>query len=366
MAEQHFDTLWATSSTGKTKQWRVSVFEEPDHARMVITHGYVDSKETVNERKIYGKNIGKSNETTPFEQAVSEAESRIAKQLDKGYTRDQIKLTSPPKLPRPMLAHVFHERQHYVTYPAYMQPKLNGMRCTAWRKGDTVELRSRANKLIDTCPHLETQLLAILKDGESRDGEIYVHGWTFQEIMRAVKKAREETTNLEFHMYDVPSEGTFEDRFVKLDKALPKNLDNKLHYVPTVQVADKKAALDQLDAYLAAGYEGGMLRNTLGLYKFGHRSNDLLKLKTFVDAEFQVVGVSEGTGKDEGTAIFTCVTDGKEFQVRPTGTHEERAEYLTNFARYDGKRLTVKYQDLSEDGIPIFPVGVGFRPQWDL
>jgi DNA ligase-1 len=47
--------------------------------------------------------------------------------------------------------------------------------------------------------------------------------------------------------------------------------------------------------------------------------------------------------------------------VRPRGTHEERAVLLNNAGSYVAKKLTVRYQELTDDGIPRFPVGISFR-----
>jgi DNA ligase-1 len=47
--------------------------------------------------------------------------------------------------------------------------------------------------------------------------------------------------------------------------------------------------------------------------------------------------------------------------VRPRGTHEDRADLFKDGDSYIGKKLTVRYQELTEDGIPRFPVGIAFR-----
>ena len=54
------------------------------------------------------------------------------------------------------------------------------------------------------------------------------------------------------------------------------------------------------------------------------------------------------------------------FSVRPVGTHEERRAMYKNGASYIGKMLTVKYQELSNDGVPRFPVGLHIREDWDM
>jgi DNA ligase-1 len=109
------------------------------------------------------------------------------------------------------------------------------------------------------------------------------------------------------------------------------------------------------------GYEGIMIRNPKGLYK-QTRSKDLLKYKHFKTEEYQVVGHTVGKGD---IAIFECQTgteaDNKTFGVMMKATLEQKKEILENIHDYYGKWLTVKYQELSKDGIPRFPVGVGWR-----
>lgn len=43
------------------------------------------------------------------------------------------------------------------------------------------------------------------------------------------------------------------------------------------------------------------------------------------------------------------------------GTIESRKKMLDNVDSYHGKMLTVKYQEISADGAPRFPVGIAFR-----
>jgi DNA ligase OB-like domain len=88
----------------------------------------------------------------------------------------------------------------------------------------------------------------------------------------------------------------------------------------------------------------------------------LRKLKNFSDAEFEVIDakISEGTEKD--AVVWVCKTDtDSTFDVRPIGDIDSRKEMYINRKKYIGQNLTVKFQDLGENGIPRFPVGVGFR-----
>ena len=87
-----------------------------------------------------------------------------------------------------------------------------------------------------------------------------------------------------------------------------------------------------------------------------------MKYKDFIDEEFVIVGGHEGTGDDIGTVVFDCRTkDGKIFAVRPRGSRELRREWMTDIEKIIGKELTIRYQNLSEDNVPIFPVGLAIR-----
>jgi hypothetical protein len=60
--------------------------------------------------------------------------------------------------------------------------------------------------------------------------------------------------------------------------------------------------------------------------------------------------------------MWRCITPkGVEFGCRPEGTREDRQELFRKGAEYVGKMLTVKYQNLTPDGVPRFPVGKTIR-----
>jgi DNA ligase-1 len=117
----------------------------------------------------------------------------------------------------------------------------------------------------------------------------------------------------------------------------------------------------QHNAYVADGFEGIMLRAPSGDYKHS-RSADLLKYKEFFDAEYEVVGFKEGEGQEKGCVLWMCRTEeGRTFHCRPRGTRESRMELFQNGGDYVGKKLTVRYQELTDEGLPRFPVGIAFR-----
>ena len=101
------------------------------------------------------------------------------------------------------------------------------------------------------------------------------------------------------------------------------------------------------------------------MYRCNYRSHDLQKYKEFLEDEFLIVGFTQGDGRDKGTIIWICVTkEGKEFSVRPRGTMEHRRKLFQTGEKYVGKKLTIIYQELTEEGKPRFPVGKDVRDKY--
>lgn len=82
-----FDNLYARNSNGKINSWSVIAAPgENGSATLSIEEGLLDGKQTHDMKHITkGKNLGKMNATTPYEQACSEAESRWTKKKKQGY-----------------------------------------------------------------------------------------------------------------------------------------------------------------------------------------------------------------------------------------------------------------------------------------
>lgn len=371
-------TLYGTASGGKTKIYNIRVDQMTNCARITMEHGYEDGKQASERRDITeGKNLGKSNETTPFDQACSEASSRWQKKLDKGYTKTkaaQAEREGSRDTLLPMLAQTYSKiengkekgRKKYIKFPCYVQPKLDGCRCIS-SSTENVEpyYTSRGGKEFTTLDHLDGLVHeAYYEIGYPLDGEIYTHGvLTFQDTVSAIKKAKDNSAILKYHIYDiVATDLTFEERH-KLIKACLENVkDRAIVYVPTYEVQNEAEIIKYHEQFVAEGYEGIIIRNKDGKYVLDHRSNDLQKWKNFIDEEFTIVGGKEATGEDKGTIIFICdVGDGRTFDVRPRGTREQRKEYFNNLNSLINKKLTVRFQEFSDDKIPRFPVGICIR-----
>jgi hypothetical protein len=92
------------------------------------------------------------------------------------------------------------------------------------------------------------------------------------------------------------------------------------------------------------------------LYKSG-RSNNLLKVKTFIDEECIIIRVEDAKGTEAGAALLV-VRDirNNELTLRPSATFDNRREWLINPNLVINKRATIVYQELSVYNVPRFPV----------
>jgi DNA ligase-1 len=120
-------------------------------------------------------------------------------------------------------------------------------------------------------------------------------------------------------------------------------------------VKNEKELMERYEEYVELGYEGQMLR-TDSLYE-NKRSKSLLKHKSFIDEEYTIIDICEGEGNRAGTAGYMVfeTSDGKPFKSNVKGTWEETAEMLKNKKKLIGKEATIKYFNLTPDGIPRFP-----------
>lgn len=361
---REFPKLYAVSSNGKIKEWEIWVEEENDIVNIVNQHGYEDGKKQLLKKQIdSGKNIGKANETSIFEQACSEAESKWNSKIDSKYITSRPSKTNKSEIILPMLALSFSKRSHNIKFPCFVQPKYNGVRCLALKTGNDVVYQSRRGKLFETLTHFDDIIKQIPEDIRL-DGEVYVHNEPFQNIVSWVKKDRgEETKKLEYWVYDIAVENmTFSERYKKLESLFSEILRSPIQLVPTYVCENIKQVKEFHDEFVKLGYEGVMIRNSHGMYKFDHRSQDLQKYKEFIDEEFEITGGKSGTGLYEGCVVFECKTpENKTFECVPKGTLEYKRELFKNLSNLVGKQLTVRYFEKSLDNIPIFPVGVAIR-----
>ena len=367
------ETLYHKSKTDAIVQWDIWT----EGADICTEYGQIGGKMQNARKTATPKNVGRANATTADEQAILEAKAMHKKRLDGKYS-----LTiedAKKEVFLPMLAASFDKRKDKVVYPVDVQPKLDGVRCLAYWDGDSVKLMSRGGKQWECCQHIIDELEIVLPKGWVLDGELYIHGSTFQEITKLVKKLRVGSVNVQFHVYDVPRGHTYNKPYNEWSSRhsvlydfehychMAKDSCKSIKVIRTDRAYNEEEVYKLQSEYLEEGYEGAIVRECDGEYKFGYRSNKLLKVKNFTDEEYEIVGFTTGVGRFDGCIVWICETEkGDDFKVVPQGTMEERQEAYQNADKNVGKLLKVKYFELTDDGIPRFPVGLGIRLSEDM
>ncbi len=355
--------LYKKASSGAIQSWRIEV-----DGNIIITYwGQIGGSIQRTEENIKaGKNQGKVNETTPEQQARSEAESRWLKKLKSGYVTsiDEAQQSKTDAIVEgsvsPMLAHKYSEHSSKIQYPCFVQPKLDGHRCIAVINDGVVTLWSRTRKRMTGLPHIEKALSGL--SDVVLDGELYVHGVAFEELTGFIRSVEPKPgfEVVEYHVYDVVNDSSQRDRVEQLRSL---SLSKPLALVETRSVDSKDALDEAFSEFLENGYEGLMVRNADALY-VNKRSFDLQKVKTFDDAEFEVVGIQEGRGKLAGKAIFVLKHGDATFKAKMKGSIDDLAKYVQRPELAIGRKLTVRYFGMSTaNGVPRFPVGIRFRDE---
>lgn len=347
-----FPTLYKLTKTSAIQTYTVSVTANI----ITVMQGQLNGKKQSYTTTCEGKNIGKANETSPSEQALSEARSKWQKKLDSGYTTDPSGIVS---VQLPMKVKTYQDQLANVIFPCTSTPKFNGVNATYTLTPSGLQLTSRGGLAYPPIPHLEPTIKSILSHlGTNRlAGELYIHGAHLQDITSYVKKPKPESAQLHFHIFDLPNIALPYHQRRTLMETIP--FTQYATHVPFV-TCHSHADLDaHFDACISAGLEGTVIYNHSGLYQYNVRSSDVFKYKKAQDAEFLVV---DYTIDKSSQPILTCQTPaGLTFSVKPKGTATKRADILANIQDYLGSWYTVEFETYSKDGIPLKPVGLGLR-----
>ena len=368
-----FPTLFKKTSTGAIQQWDIRV----EGATITTTYGQVGgAMQSTSDTLKEGKNAGRTNATTAEQQAVKEAEARHLKQKKKGYVLTQEAAAAGEVDEvieggfKPMLAEVWGDHAHKIDFSrgVGLQRKLNGHRCITTAEGGKVSLWSRTRKRITSMPHIVAELEKIYDalgtDGWNPDGELYLHGMTFEQLTHFIRHEQPQSGHerIEYHIYDMVSSDCFRQRSAKIAEILGKTPRAKVVLVPTVFVEDQAEVMAFHKQARAERYEGTIGRQ-LGKGYEHKRTQQLLKLKNFKDGEFPPKRIEESRGKYKGTAkrIVCGLPDGREFTATMAGS----LAYLRDLYEHPEKIMRglvhVKFFDWTADGIPLFPVGEYIR-----
>jgi len=315
------------------------------------------------------------------QQAEFVANSTINEKLDEGYkSRDQLRdktfiassdiaayyelggikyNTNRNWDTLPMLAEKWKDFKKKVKYPVAVQPKLNGIRCVSKWKNNKVVLLSRGGQEY-IMPHIATALHDVLSKNPNLelDGELYLHGMPLQKI-NGIVQLEDETQfarklPLQYHIYDLAIPILNQTQRLDLLKS-GYEFDPRVISIVSTKVAFKEDEVQTYhDEFVKAGYEGAIVRDLHATYQFGFRDQCLLKVKEFIDEEFEIIGCEIDGNKGIESFVFVLKNNINDltFKARPTGSLEYKDIWRTNINEYIGKKATIRYQERTQDGLP--------------
>lgn len=359
--------MYKLAKGGKSVQvWSAWV----DGNQVIVAHGKQGGKIREKAYTAKAKNVGRSNETTPEQQAIIELQAKYVAQRDNKHYRYSIEAAQElyDDCKVPMKLENYKDHASKMVYPFYYQAKFNGSRLT-YIDGDYISKRGLVEdfKVVHIMNDLARLNEAMVNNGMcgSVDGEIYCHGMSLQRIQAARKKPNEETPNLKYVIFDVPVRDVpFHKRLQMLGDIEVIITKMKLTSLQ-VELPELVKDSDELNAFheqdLFYGYEGSVLRNEDSLYEFGVRSYGTQKWKPRYDAEAKVVAVTaDKNGNGLLHLVASDILGNVKFKCMMKVKRRDGKEYprdIESMVPLIGQWITFSYEELSDKGVPTKPVG---------
>jgi DNA ligase-1 len=286
-----------------------------------------------------------------------------------------------------------------VNFPVAATPKIDGIRAVMING----KLVSRTLKPIPN-KYIREILESVLPDGA--DGEI-LYGKNFQDSTSAVMTSKGNTDLADvfsFYWFDYLKESAdkpYVDRtkdieiYIKKNKQVVTSVSDKACIIPLYPVIiDNQKHLDKYEKEcLEQGYEGLIVRNPDGRYKFGRstlKEGLMLKLKRFQDAEATVIGYEElrhnmneavedalghkkrSSHKDNKQAggvlgsLIVETSDKIQFKIGTGFNAAQRKLLWESRKKIIGKTVKYKFLEIGVKDAPRHPVFMGFRDTMDM
>jgi len=380
----------------KVITWSIDVIEQ---SVITITHGEFSGVQTITSTFVSkGKNIGKSNETTPYTQALKEATAKAIKKQQRGYKSvedlglktgtllsEALLLSKLPKIDtdnkniaRVMKAIPFKDNKIDWNVTKWIaQRKLNGVRCFAMLENNTNidlfnikttrwVLRSKEGleyKMPKITAYLET--LVISKD-VVLDGELYCHDMKLNEIRSCIPMETKSggfsnpsgnPDNIQFWIFDLAIPNVRQtDRLFQLSNELPIPNIITNNNIPVGHIADNVVVTNDEDVrkyaklYIEKGFEGVIIRHSTATYQFGKRSNKMRKLKKYSITSCIVLNIIEKKiSSNRVNIVFELRNDinNEVFEATPLGNNEDKRKMLQERLNYINNKVNVKYYERS-------------------
>lgn len=275
----------------------------------------------------------------------------------------------------PMLAKTYNGNVWKKVSCMYGQYKINGLRCiiTAYTQNDMfkpirLRFQSREGIIWNTLENLSDYLLSIIPaniisdmiDGYvALDGEIYLPGYTINQINHFVKDANcVENKLLQFWCYDIMMEGNQDHRnmyryHIKKPtsfNSIEEHYNNKerLIILHNKYITNDNEAIDARNHFINLGFEGLILRNAETNYQYGRRrANYMEKFKDAAEGDFIILDIYKEKKRD--LPILLCKNDinDEKFETRLSVSHIVQQEVLFDSQSYIGRTVHIEYGERS-------------------
>lgn len=256
------------------------------------------------------------------------------------------------RAPPVALANIYEEGVDLSAY--WVSEKLDGIRAL-W-DGDVLYSR-RGNHIAAPGWFLQGFPAARL------DGELWMGRGDFEKLSGTVRREvpdEQAWRRVRYMVFDLPAHpGPFDERLRRL-QTLVEGIDAPyLELVGQYRVASHGELMAELERVVARGGEGLILRRASSLHRAG-RSDDLLKVKPYEDAEAVVIAHLPGTGKFQGMlgSLLVETPAGRRFRLGTGFTDAERRAPPEL-----GATVTFRYRGRTANGIPRFASFVRVREE---
>lgn len=246
----------------------------------------------------------------------------------------------------------------------FVSRKLDGCRCICIiDENGEPKYFSRAGNEFMTLKNLDAEIISLGLKNMVIDGEICMldenGNENFQGIIKEIKRKDHTIENPFFYMFDlltleefVNKEGTtsFAMRDVALENLFHEKEFKNIGYLEQKVLIDEAMLTHYIGLAKENGWEGLMLRKDAPYQ--GKRSNDVLKVKSFYDAEYIVVDIENAVnrvivdGKEVEEMMMRNVViehKGSRVQVGSGFNHEQKRYYFEHPEEILGKQITVQY-----------------------
>lgn len=376
-------TLYKREAKGGILVWNITKLND---GALRITHGLWGGKRTM-------------EVIQPTKVRVDEYASRIKEKRKSGYKElEDLYDNAPEKLENsnlyyylnmylpknnttdngfilPMLAKTLEDNKPFEKHTMLGQWKINGLRCiiSAIRSDDlfqTIKFKYQSREGTEWNISWMDELLLLklpksiidlmLEDNASLDGELYLPGYSVNEINSFVKNNTVlQHFKLQYWWYDLCIEGVSAmERYSLINGAInnkynrfndkEEHLNNteQLIILPSYEVSGIDEAITLRDDFISLGFEGLILRNPFADYAFGKRNSSMFKYKKKYDGLFTIIDIKEDK---RGLPIYILRNDINDelFECTINLPQDKQRQQLEIKEMLKGKTGLVEYRERS-------------------